>query len=94
MLPIVLSQYPSSEHPDRVLADAEINLPQSASLDEWHESFCAIYRIASGDSTEISMFIHDLFVKLYNNPEGYHVNVTSMEWNPTREQPPRHKSVG
>lgn len=80
-----ISQYPSSEHPDRVLADAEINLPQSSSLDEWHESFCAIYRIASDDSTEISTFIHDLFVKLYNNPEGYQVNVTSVEWNPTAQ---------
>jgi hypothetical protein len=80
-----ISQYPSSEHPDRVLADAEINLPQSASLDEWHESFCAIYRVSSVDPTEISTFIHELFVKLYNNPEGYQVNVTSMEWNPTAQ---------
>jgi hypothetical protein len=77
-----ISQYPSSEHPAHVLADAEIDLPQSASLDEWHENFCAIYRISSADPAEISTFIHDLFVKLYNNQDGYQVNVTSMEWNP------------
>lgn len=80
-----ISQYPSSEHPDSVLADAEINLPESASLDEWHENFCAIYRISSVDPDEISQFVHNLFVKLYNNPDGYQVNVTSMEWNPTAQ---------
>jgi len=78
-----ISHYSYSENPDRVLADAGINLPQNVSLDEWHENFCAIYRIASADSAEISTFIHDLFVKLYNNQDGYQVNVTSMEWNPT-----------
>lgn len=78
-----MQQYPSSDHPDRVLADAEISLPHNASLDEWHEKFCAIYRISSADPAEVSTFIHDLFVKLYNNPEGYQVNVTAMEWNPT-----------
>ncbi|KPK01266.1 MAG: hypothetical protein AMK71_06215 [Nitrospira bacterium SG8_35_4] len=80
-----ISQYPSSEHPARVLADAEINMPHSASLEEWHENFCAIYRISSADSAEISTFIHELFVKLYNNQDGYQVNVSSMEWNPTAQ---------
>jgi hypothetical protein len=78
-----MQQYPSSEHPDHVLAEADIVLPHDARLDEWHENFCAIYRIPSADPAEVSTFIHDLFVKLHNNPAGYQVNVTSMEWNPT-----------
>lgn len=78
-----IQQYPSSEHPDEVLADTGIVLPCDAVLDEWHERFCAIYRISSADPAEISTFINDLFVKLYNNPEGYQVAVHSLEWNPT-----------
>lgn len=82
---INIQQYPSSEHPDQVLADAGLVLPQNAALDEWHEKFCAIYRISSVDPAEISTFIDDLFVKLYKSPEGYQVHVHSVEWNPTAQ---------
>jgi len=78
-----IQQYPSAEHPDQVLRNAGISLPAHTTLDEWHENFCAIYRVASADIDEVSGFVHHLFMKLYDNPEGYQVNITSMDWNPT-----------